>query len=147
MSIKWWLIFVAIQVGQIPLMVVGVPVCLALSFAHAWHPVRCDRQWSAVYGQTIFVWPRWAWVWSNDEDGVLARWYVNAYPNRPLWWLAFVWSALRNSCHNYCLIPGIFGEGRPIWVRNWIWRGTKYYIKAGWVSAGWPVLSAGKGAW
>jgi hypothetical protein len=144
---RYVLLFILIQLLQIPLFILGIPICLVLSIASAWHPQTCDRPWSAVYGKQILVYPKLFWLWSNDEDGVLPEWYCKANWHRGDQLNAFVWTALRNSVHNYCLIPGVFGTGRPLWIKNWTWRGQKYYAKAGWVSAGWPVLSAGKGAW
>ena len=80
----------------------GLPVCAWLAYRWNWrlttsylHPDR-----------TIAVWrPRWAWVWSNDEDG------VTGHPGWQDLWAghdrlgAFVWSALRNPSNNLRFVP------------------------------------------
>ena len=111
-----------------PLYLLGIPVCAVLSLTRAWH----------VEGHTI-QWPRWAWIWSNEVDGIVA-------PGEPLTrWNAFTWTALRNSVNNARFVPGVSGKGRPLWY----WSGTVFgrlgYAKAGWESDGWPSFSIGGG--
>lgn len=58
--------------------------------------------------------PRWAWIWSNEEDGIdglrggdpAQYWWRDRYPNRPRWRM-FVWSALRNPSNNLRAIPHV----------------------------------------
>jgi len=138
---KYVPLFVLIQIVNVPLFLMGLPICLVLSILHAWHDQICAVKTSAVYGKTIQVWPALFWLWSNDEDGVLAGWYGDLHHEWPLWLRAFMWTGLRNSVNNLRFVPGVSAVGRPLWY----WTNGKHYVKAGWLSDGFPVLSAGSG--
>ena len=55
-----------------------------------------------VYERFTKEWPRWAWVWGNDEEGCPAWWIDRVsldhwYTDRwPYWW----WYAIRNPVNN-----------------------------------------------
>jgi hypothetical protein len=114
-------LFAAIQLVNLPLTVVG------------WFIL-------AFY---IFVWrslPRWTWVWQNDDDA-----WFNQYPKPVTRWDAFDWLALRNPVANLRHVPGVSKVGRPLYYRTWLVKGKQFYLKCGWMSDGYPALSAGSG--
>lgn len=93
-----------------------------------------------VLGWVVCLWPHLAhatWIWWNDED---PPWTMS-------WWKAYMWLAWRNSVANYKHVPGVSKVGRPLWITNFTVRGKIYYAKAGWLSNGYPCLSAGAGQW
>lgn len=113
---KYIPLFILIQLVSLVLSVVGIPlvaVCLLLP-----------------------KWPRFAWVWFNDEDG---------YGPKAGYWNKFVWLALRNSVNNLRYVPGVSKVGRPLYYRIWLVEGRTFYFKAGWLGDGYPALSAGAG--
>jgi uncharacterized membrane-anchored protein YitT (DUF2179 family) len=79
---------------------------------------------------------KFTWLWWNDED--------QTGPSQK-WWDQYVWLAWRNSVANFKHVPGVSGKGRPLWYRVWVIRGKTYYWKSGWMSNGFPALSAGPG--
>jgi hypothetical protein len=109
---KYIVLFVLIQIVNIPLMVMGWFICLSPALA------------------------KLTWLWWNDEDA--------AGPGTS-WWSKYVWLAWRNSVANFKHVPGVSAKGRPLWYRVWIIRGKTFYGKAGWMSDGFPALSAGVG--
>lgn len=116
-------LFLLIQTANIVLSVLGYPVIGVL----------------AVFN--VCPWPRWCWIWNNEEDGIYG-------PGKPhTRWQMFYWSALRNSCNNLRFVPGVSKAGRPLWLVNFTIRGKVFYAKAGWLSDGYPCLSAGAGRW
>jgi hypothetical protein len=121
---KYVPLFLLIQLINLPLLILGVPVCGLLALVGA----------QKLSGK-IYIWPAPFWIWSNAIDGVYG-------PSNPQTrWQAFYWTALRNPVSNFRLVKGVSGAGRPLWY----WSNGKHYAKAGWVSTGWPVLSAGAG--
>jgi uncharacterized membrane-anchored protein YitT (DUF2179 family) len=53
---------------------------------------------SIVNGRDILVWKhKYMFIWSNNEDGVLAG---DEYKNMPNWFRIIYWSALRNPSNN-----------------------------------------------
>jgi hypothetical protein len=122
---KYIALFIALQIVQIPLTILGIPIVGALAAAGAFHLV--NGQW---HFHTDF------WLWDNDQDGVCAPGI-----DTPTRWQVFYWSALRNPAHNYGSIPGVSGTGRPLWY----WSDQRWYAKAGWLSDGRPCMSAGSG--
>lgn len=145
---KYIPLFLLIQLASLILTVAGMPICLGLSFF-------VKANWA---GPTYF--PAWAWLWDNEEDGVCPPWYLMAFPNRPLWLNVFIWTGLRNSVANLKHVPGVSKAGRPLFYRTWTTQANEYhgpfwgswpkapkqwYIKAGWMSNGYPCLSAGSG--
>jgi hypothetical protein len=77
------------------------------------------------------------WLWWNDDDVALLS---------PMsWWQEYVYLAWRNPVANLRHVPGVSKVGRPLWYRTWTIRGKLFYAKAGWMSDGYPALSAGAG--
>lgn len=119
---KYIPLFLLIQLINIPLMVLGwfiVALCVTAT----------RRGW-------LRDWPHWAWLWFNDEDG---------YGTIPGWWGAFDWLALRNPVANLRHVRGVSKVGRPLYYRTWLVKGRQFYVKAGWMSDGYPACSAGAG--
>lgn len=136
---KYIALFIAIQIVAFVLGLIGVPICAALAFAKL----------SAVGAlrppaPQLWHWPRWAWVWDNDEDGVDPPWYSVTHPSWPQAWREFIWTALRNPVNNFRYVPGISAKGRPLWRKTWGAKPGGFYCQAGWNSSGFPVLSAGR---
>jgi len=83
------------------LWVMGIAVCSWMAFGRNWTDAVSNKG-----GRPIKVWnSKWAWLWSNDEDGVLGsvEW-EEKYKARPRWG-AFVWTALRNPSNNLRYVP------------------------------------------
>lgn len=78
------------------------------------------------------VWPAWAWIWWNDDDG---------YGPDMGYWHELYWLAWRNPVDNIRHVPGVSKIGRPLWY----WSDNKHYAKAGWMSNGYPCCSLGSG--
>lgn len=132
-NLKWIALFSLIQLANIPLFLIGLPICGLLSIGIKPLP----------YGPTHWKAGKWSWLWDNDEDGVLPPWYVAIHSNWTYSRIAFVWSALRNPVNNLRYVPGVSKVGRPLWY--WTYKG-RWYAKAGWeAGTGWPSLSAGAG--
>jgi hypothetical protein len=124
-----WLLFALIQIVSAVLTVIGYPIIGLLAVFKVWD-VRADCR---------NHWPPWAWIWDNEEDGVFG-------PGTPRTrWQAFYWSALRNPVNNLRFVPGVSKIGRPLLYKTWEWRGKEFYYKVGWMSDGYPALSAGAG--
>jgi hypothetical protein len=96
----------ALLLLRLVLIIVGLPiVAVALPFRRNTTSVSDQRP--------IVVLPSWAWLWSNDYDGVLG--------DKRGWWDAnapfglganhlfsmWVWTAVRNPVNNLRLIPGV----------------------------------------
>jgi hypothetical protein len=137
-------LFVAIQLfGWVVLFVPGLFVCGALAALSEWSPAI-----SPVTGHPIMVWPRWAnWAWGNDEDGVISARELEQHPTWGPRLRAFWWTALRNSFNNLRFWPGVSGVGRPLWLKQFTWRGQIKHVKAGWMNDGWPTCGIGDGPW
>lgn len=75
------------------------------------------------------------WLWWNNEDGAVGN----------TWWSRYVWLAWRNPVANLRHVPGVSKVGRPLLYKTWTWRNKQFYYKLGWMSDGFPVLSAGAG--
>jgi hypothetical protein len=89
-------------------------------------------------GWLICLWPALAkasWLWWNSDDGAVGA----------TWWAQYVWLAWRNPVANLRHVPGVSRAGRPLWYRTWTMSGKQFYAKAGWMSDGFPALSAGAG--
>jgi hypothetical protein len=127
-------LFALIQSVSFALMLVGFPICAALSALDS-----VTYKTSPVTGKRIAVWkPKIFWLWSNDEDGVDPAGYSTRLE-------MFVWTAWRNSVNNLRFVRGISKVGRPLFYRTWTVRGQQYYVKAGWMSDGYPCCSMDKG--
>jgi len=98
-SILLWALMLLLTM---PLWVAGILVCSVLAYRRDWWPAT-----SSVYvSRTIMIWrPRWAWLWSNDEDGVTGNsaWRLK-YANRERLG-ALLWSAWRNPTNNFRFVP------------------------------------------
>lgn len=121
---KYLPLFVLIQAVSTVLFFIGLPICAVCAYTGKW--------------------PAWTWLWQNQEDGVMGPTWYNPTKSR---WKSFTWTALRNSVNNLRYVPGVSAKGRPLWIRNWTIHGKIFYAKAGWLSNGYPVLSAGAGQW
>jgi hypothetical protein len=98
------------------------------------------RLW--IYDGKQYHWQfSWMWIFDNEEDGLAAAWYLERHSNRPLALNIFIWTALRNFANNLRYVKGVSEVGRPLWL----WTNGKYYAKAGWLSDGYPAISAGSG--
>lgn len=117
---KYVLLFIAIQVIALILAVLGIPICATLA------------------ASGVIPWPRWAWLWNNQVDGI----YGPGNPHTR--WQAFLWTALRNPVNNLRFVPGVSKAGRPLWRKTWGARPGGWYAQAGWENSGYPVLSAGR---
>ncbi len=126
-------LFLIIQLASLVLTVLGVPVCAVLAYGEFSRPV--NGAWH---------WPRWAWIWDNDIDGVCPHWYEVAHADWSIARREFVWSALRNPANNLRFVPGVSKIGRPLWRYTWGAKPGGWYFAAGWNASGYPVLSAGR---
>lgn len=126
-------LFTGIQLVSGVLFIVGLPICAVLAMAAHYTS-------STNYNKTKWIskFPSWAWLWSNDEDGVTPPGYTSR-------WGTFVWTALRNPVNNLRFVSGVSGQGRPLYYRSWLVKGKQYYFKCGWMSNGFPCLSGGAG--
>lgn len=134
-SVTYSPLFWLIHMTSFNLVVLGVPLIALAAALHGYDlkgPVgRMRLQWTFPP----------MWVYGNLEDGI-------SVPGRAVtWWNIFYWSALRNTCNNLRYVPGVSKAGRPLWLRTRKIRGKNYYAKAGWLSNGYPCLSAGAGQW
>ena len=107
-----WLLCLAID---LPLWLVGFPICYVLARREAW-VLRPSKYFA---GRTVTAWgPRWAELWGNWEDGVVGpQWWKQQHPDRPDWWLAFVWSAWRNPTNNLRFVPVLTVKIDPARIR------------------------------
>jgi len=133
-TLKYLPLFILIQTVSLVLTIVGVPLCGALAYG---------RFWTYDLTRDTYYYPKWAWLWNNQEDGTLPYWYILAHPTWSPARLMFHWSALRNPCNNLRYVRGVSAVGRPLWRTTWKMSGKPYYAQAGWNARGCPVLSAG----
>ncbi len=129
-------LYLLIQPASGALLLVGLPICAVLAYCDLAHYDRAGGRWH---------WPAWAWPWDNEEDGTHPHWYAVAHPTWSVARLEFTWSALRNPVNNLRFVAGFSKAGRPLWHRSWTIRGRQFYAQAGWLTDGYPVLSAGAG--
>jgi hypothetical protein len=130
-------LFAAIQLVSLVLTVIGIPIIALLAIA-AVETTQERLIKNPSLPTVVWGWPRPFWIWSNSEDGVWGP-----YPHSR--WYAFYWTALRNPVNNLRFVPGISMVGRPLWYRTWTMFGKEFYAKAGWLTDGYPALSAGAG--
>lgn len=111
LSLPLWLAYSAIEIVTDLAGLLIIPVLLArkrfdVRFSDIWpKPVRISDE---LKGGLQCQWPRWAWLWSNEEDGVLGpTWYHERHPTWSGNRIAFFWSALRNPSNNMRFIPVI----------------------------------------
>ncbi len=139
-GLLWWrfglrysLLFAGIQLASWTLRIPGYPIIGILSALHYWE----------IGPDHLFHWPTWAWIYDNEEDGVLPEWYAKANPTWGPGLRAFVWCAQRNSTNNLRYVPGVSKIGRPLYRRDFTLAGRKMYFQAGWNPSGFPVISGG----
>lgn len=111
-QVGWVLLFIFVQLLNIPLMVLGWFICL--------DPLIADC----------------LWLWWNSDDPPYQAWS---------WWETYVWLAWRNPVANLRHVKFVSGKNRPLFYRTWVWFKKEFYVKAGWMSDGYPALSAGAG--
>lgn len=73
------------------------------------------------------------WLWWNDDDDALLEGMSMGQQ--------YIYLSWRNPVANLRHVPGVSAKGRPLWY----WSNGKHYAKAGWMSDGYPCLSAGSG--
>lgn len=134
---RYVLLFLLIQLVSLLLTIVGIPVCALLAI----EPSVLPPDSKGLYHWFLPIF----WLWDNEEDGVAPTWYRVANPTWSHWRLVFTWTALRNSCNNLRFVPGVSKVGRPLYYRTFTIRGKLLYVKAGWMTNGYPALSAGAG--
>lgn len=128
----------AIQVASgwfSPLWLLGILVCGVLSLT-----MRMSGAPGIIASMGPQHWPKWAWIWDNEIDGIFGP--TNTPYTR---WQAFYWSALRNPVNNFRFVVGVSQKGRPLWYKTWTILGKQFYAKAGWKSDGYPCFSVGAG--
>jgi hypothetical protein len=135
---KYIALFILIQLASLILTIIGLPICALCAYAL---PTRTTA--SRVTGNPIVSFPKWAWLWSNDEDGVYPTWYAKLNPAWSKARTIFTWSALRNPVNNLRYVPGVSKKGRPLWRYTAVIGGKHLYCQCGWNGAGQPVLSGG----
>lgn len=127
-----------------PLVVFGALLIAVLAYFHAWTLINGKFQWRGGL---------WTFLWSNEENGIVAPGVGLNRKN------AFYWSAIRNSVNNLRYFWGVSKAGRPLWY--WTKDGlrartlnlfgrtlttpSQIYVKVGWMSDGFPAFSAGAG--
>lgn len=132
-------LFVVIQAVSLVLAILGLPICAFLAFRGKFNTGNNFDD-----TQHIQSFPTWAWLWSNDEDGVYPFWYAKINPTWSVGRTVFVWTALRNPVNNLRFVPGVSKKGRPFWRKTWGSKPGGWYVQAGWNGSGWPVISVGR---
>ena len=132
---KYIPLFILIQIVSLVLQIIGIPVVAYLAWFGSW-----QRQ-----AKQPLHFPAWAWLWDNDEDGVLPYSYMRDNLSSSAELSCFIWTALRNSVANLKHVPGVSKVGRPLYYNTWTIGGKLFYAKAGWMSNGYPAMSFGAG--
>lgn len=139
---KYVPLFILIQLVSAVLTLMGVPICAVLAYGN----FSDSQRWA------VWHWPKWAWLWDNEEDGTAPFWYLEANPTWSFARAEFMWTALRNPCNNLRYVRGVSKVGRPLFYKTWIvpkgtlcLSGREFYVKVGWLSNGFPCLSGGSG--
>ena len=139
-GIFWWrfgvryaVFFALIQLVSWTFRIPGWVVVPLLAIARAWH-LGADRK---------YHWPWFAWIYDNEEDGVLPDWYRTEHSTWPLWLVALIWCGFRNSTNNLRYVPGVSKVGRPFYRLDFNLFGKPKYVQAGWNPSGYPVISWG----
>lgn len=99
----------------------------------------------------VTKYPKWAWLWWNDEDGA---------GKDPRFWKQWIWLAWRNPVDNIKYSKGVANVGGFLWYKTWFWwiptwnegiefKQKQYYYKIGYLpNNGYPCLQpfgAGRG--
>lgn len=132
---KYIPLFILIQLVSLVLQLVGLPVCAYLAL--------CGN-WRTQNNQPLHF-PKWAWIWDNQEDGVCPYTYMRENLPWSISRVCFYWTALRNPVNNLRYVPGVSKVGRPLFYNTWTVLGKQFYVKAGWMSNGFPACSFGAG--
>lgn len=132
---KYIPLFVLIQLVSLLLQVLGLPVCLYFAAYGSWRKSNVQP----------LHFPAWAWIWDNEEDGVLPQAYLREKLPWSITRACFYWTTLRNPVANLKHVPGVSRVGRPLVYNTWIVFGKQFYVKAGWMGNGFPALSFGAG--
>lgn len=136
---KYILLFILVQAVALVLTIIGVPICALYAYVL---PNRVAK--SPITRLEMLTFPAWAWVWSNDEDGIYPTWYHRVNPTWSYGRTIFVWTALRNPVNNFRFVRGVSKIGRPLWRKTWGAKPGGFYVQAGWNASGYPVLSGGR---
>jgi hypothetical protein len=99
--------------------------------------IQCGNLPLMVIGWFVCLSPalaRLTWLWWNSDD-----------PPAGAWGAQYVWLAWRNPVANLRHVPGVSAKGRPLWYWTHTFGSRQFYAKAGWMSDGYPALSAGAG--
>lgn len=144
-TLKYVLLFTAIQLAAFVLAIIGLPICAVLPLL----PLRMENlNTQFIHAPTLWHYPKLAWLWDNDEDGVFPAFYAREHLNWSVWRIIFTWTALRNPVNNLRFVRGVSLKGRPLWRKEWgpenSYGFPSYYAQAGWNSSGYPVLSGGR---
>lgn len=146
---KYYFLFILIQLISFFLFVIGLQAIAVLAL--------CGIYTKGSDGKYHF--PNYAWIWDNEEDGIVADWYRKEHSNWSLTVCIFAWSAWRNSVNNLRFVPGVSKVGRPLFYKTWMMKfpsisfkplnfsmpTQQFYIKMGWMGNGYPACSIGKG--
>lgn len=101
-------VWLAYQLIMLPLIILGFPLC---AVGALWYQYQFKFT-GHTRATPILHWPRWMWLWDNEEDGIDGDPWTSAgdEPKNPEWFEAtagwflwrriFVWSAWRNSVGN-----------------------------------------------
>lgn len=106
----------------LPLCLVGHFVIPVLIYIGNRQLVWRWRPYSEVYKQHYNGFPNWAYIWSNEGDGVLGSpdyLYEKYKLNWSLFRIAWTWSAVRNPVNNLRFVKPFKLDIIPQWVR-WI---------------------------
>jgi hypothetical protein len=130
-SLVIWPAYMALDLA---LAIIGVPIVAMLAYTKTWTIAP-----GGFVGRKIAYWPKWAWLWGNDEDGVIGSYefqtdHYNWSDSRK----AFVWSALRNSVNNLRYVwpirtmvnkPAGASYAYELFTVTFLWQGFKTYLR------------------
>lgn len=103
LALTQWTLLLTVR---LVLILLGLPiVAIALPFRHLALSISDKRP--------ILVLPSWAWLWSNDFDGLTGDKRLWWHEHAPFglgahhWFSMWVWTAVRNPVNNLRRIPGL----------------------------------------
>lgn len=115
-SIVTWLAYEILV--SLPLSIVDIPICAWLASGRSYTAATSVHH----AGRTIYTWSaKWAWLWSNDEDGVLGDPRYSKLHERHPRWGSFIWTAFRNSVNNLRFVPilhPVIDSTQVRWIGN-----------------------------
>lgn len=118
LSVPLW---IAYEVPVIALTVLGWVVIPILAWRKAYSLKK-----SRHYDRTVLAFnPRWAWLWSNEEDGIdglrggdhAQNWWLAKTLNDSDFWRIVKWSAFRNATANLRYLPILHPKIEPSRIR------------------------------